>query len=104
MPGATQSDRWQIYRGVLLEAIQSGNIGSSGSLAALQQMRQILGISDEQHYLVLKELCSERENFHLFYPDQQKISHIVRTLLRNPQSLDAVCGRTQLRGDDKGDQ
>jgi hypothetical protein len=104
LPGATQSDRWQIYRGVLLEAIQSRNIGSSGSLAALQQMRQILGISDEQHYLVLKELCSERENFHLFYPDQQKISHIVRTLLRNPQSLDAVCGRTQLRGDDKGDQ
>jgi hypothetical protein len=98
LPGATQNDRWQVYQGVLLEAIQSGNIDFPNTLTTLQQMRQILGISDEQHYIVLRELLDERENFHLFYPNQQQTTHIVRTLLRNPESLDETYERTHLRG------
>jgi len=97
LPGATRQNRLQIYKGVLREAIQAGHVNSASSLDVLKQMRQELDINEEQHYQVLAELGSEKENFHLFYPDTPQTSHNLRTQLRQPQQTDNSRNQTQPR-------
>ncbi|MGH2415279.1 MAG: cyclic nucleotide-binding protein, partial [Microcystaceae cyanobacterium] len=58
------------YKGVLREALEEGYVNSSSSLEVLQQMRQELGISDQEHLIALTELGVEDPD--LLNPNQQR--------------------------------
>ena len=56
VPQVTKQDRVQVYKGVLEESLQSGNMDATNSLKALQGVRQRLEVSEEEHYALLTEL------------------------------------------------
>lgn len=70
LPGFTQKKRHEIYKGVVREALEEGYVNYSNSLQVLQQMRQELGISDEEHREVLEELGIE--DAELLNPNRQR--------------------------------
>lgn len=59
LPGFTHEKRHQAYKGVVQEALAEGYVNYSSSLEVLYQMRQELGISDDEHREVLEELGIE---------------------------------------------
>ena len=56
VPQVTKQDRVRVYKGVLEESLQSGNIEASNSLKSLESVRQRLEVSEEEHYAMLTEL------------------------------------------------
>jgi hypothetical protein len=56
LPGFNQEQGLQLYKGVLREALEQGNTDSASSLEALRQIRQELGMKDDDHFSVLTEL------------------------------------------------
>lgn len=70
LPGFTREKRHQAYKGVVREALEEGYVNYSSSLEVLQQMRQELGITDDEHRLVLEELGIEDPQ--LLNPDRQR--------------------------------
>jgi hypothetical protein len=70
LPGFTREKRHQAYKGVVREALEEGYVNYSSSLEVLQQMRQELGITDDEHRLVLEELGIEDPA--LLNPDRQR--------------------------------
>ncbi|MCW6038436.1 cyclic nucleotide-binding domain-containing protein [Spirulina subsalsa FACHB-351] len=70
LPGFTREKRHQAYKGVVRDALEEGYVNYSSSLEILQQMRQELGITDEEHRIVLEELGIE--NPELLNPDRQR--------------------------------
>lgn len=69
LPGFTREKRHQAYKGVVQEALEEGYVNYASSLEVLQQMRQELGISDDEHRDVLEELGIEDPE--LLDPDRQ---------------------------------
>lgn len=59
LPGFNREKRHEAYKGVVREALEEGYANSSSSLEVLRQMRQELGISDDEHREVLEELGIE---------------------------------------------
>ncbi len=59
VPGFNRVDRVQVYKGVLREALEEGNVGSFESLEVLKDLRQELNVTDEEHYSNLGELGVE---------------------------------------------
>ena len=94
LPGVSQYNRVQIYKGVVQEAIQAGHIDSANSLDLLQNVRHQLKITDHDHFQVLSELVSDRDTLPLLYPTQPEPPQIARTILRDPQ---LNYDKTQLR-------
>ncbi|AIE76240.1 cAMP-binding protein - catabolite gene activator and regulatory subunit of cAMP-dependent protein kinase (plasmid) [Synechocystis sp. PCC 6714] len=70
LPGFTKEKRHQAYKGVVREALEEGYVNYSSSLEVLQQMRQELGITGDEHRLVLEELGIEDPE--LLNPDRQR--------------------------------
>ncbi len=70
LPGFTREKRHQAYKGVVREALEEGYVNYSSSLAILQQMRQELGITDDEHRIVLEELGIEDPE--LLSPNRQR--------------------------------
>lgn len=70
LPGFTREKRHQAYKGVVREALEEGYVNYSSSLEVLQQMRQELGITDDEHRLVLEELGVEDPQ--LLNPDRKR--------------------------------
>lgn len=70
LPGFTREKRHQAYKGVVREALEEGYVNYSSSLEILQQMRQELGITDDEHRIVLEELGVEDPQ--LLNPDRQR--------------------------------
>jgi len=70
LPGFTKENRHQAYKGVVREALEEGYVNYSSSLDILQQMRQELGITDDEHREVLEELGIEDPE--LLNPDRQR--------------------------------
>ena len=70
LPSFTREKRHQAYKGVVREALEEGYVNYSSSLELLQQMRQELGITDDEHRLVLEELGIEDP--HLLNPDRKR--------------------------------
>ncbi|ABB56163.1 cyclic nucleotide-binding domain-containing protein [Synechococcus elongatus] len=70
LPGFTREKRHQAYKGVVREALEEGYINYSSSLEVLQQMRQELGITDDEHRIVLEEVGIEDPS--LLNPDRQR--------------------------------
>lgn len=70
LPGFTREKRHEAYKGVVREALEEGYVNYSSSLAVLQQMRQELGITDDEHRVVLEELGVEDPE--LLSPNRQR--------------------------------
>lgn len=69
LPGFGREQRHEAYKGVVQEALAEGYVNYSSSLEVLQQMRQELGISDDEHREVLEELGVEDPE--LLNPDRK---------------------------------
>jgi CRP-like cAMP-binding protein len=70
LPGFTREKRHQAYKGVVREALEEGYVNYSSSLEILQQMRQELSITDDEHRIVLEELGIEDPE--LLNPDRKR--------------------------------
>jgi CRP-like cAMP-binding protein len=70
LPGFTREKRHQAYKGVVREALQEGYVNTSSSLEVLQQLRQELGVTDDEHRQVLDELGIEDPE--LLDPNRQR--------------------------------
>jgi CRP-like cAMP-binding protein len=70
LPGFTREKRHEAYKGVVREALEEGYVNYSSSLEVLQQLRQELGITDDEHREVLEELGIEDPE--LLNPDRQR--------------------------------
>lgn len=70
LPGFTREKRHQAYKGVVREALEEGYVNYASSLDVLQQMRQELGITDDEHRIVLEELGIEDPQ--LLNPDHKR--------------------------------
>jgi CRP-like cAMP-binding protein len=70
LPGFTREKRHEAYKGVVREALEEGYVNYSSSLGVLQQLRQELGVSNDEHREVLEELGIEDPD--LLNPDRQR--------------------------------
>jgi CRP-like cAMP-binding protein len=70
LPGFTKEKRHEAYKGVVREALEQGYASYSSSLEVLQQLRQELDITDDEHEQVLEELGIEDPE--LLNPDRQR--------------------------------
>lgn len=70
LPGFTREKRHEAYKGVVREALEEGYANYSSSLEVLQQLRQELGVSDDEHREVLEELGIEDPE--LLNPDRKR--------------------------------
>jgi CRP-like cAMP-binding protein len=70
LPGFNREKRHKAYKGVVREALEEGYANYSSSLEVLQQLRQELGIADDEHREVLDELGIEDPE--LLNPDRQR--------------------------------
>ncbi|WP_414545154.1 cyclic nucleotide-binding domain-containing protein [Nostoc sp. CCY0012] len=59
LPGFTKKKRHEAYKGVVREVLEEGYVNYSSSLEVLQQLRQELSITDDEHREVLEELGIE---------------------------------------------
>jgi pSer/pThr/pTyr-binding forkhead associated (FHA) protein len=59
LPGFSRTDRQRVYKGVLQEALEDGNVHTSNSLEVLKDVRKELSVSDDEHYTLLAELGVE---------------------------------------------
>ena len=59
LPGFGGEQRHEAYKGVVREAMAEGYVNAARSLKVLRRMRQELGISDDEHRLLLEELGVE---------------------------------------------
>ena len=65
LPGFTREKIHAAYKGVVREALEEEYVYSS-SLGVLQQLRQELGITDDEHRQVLEEYCEANTDIRLF--------------------------------------
>jgi Cyclic nucleotide-binding domain/4Fe-4S binding domain len=70
LPGFTREKRHTAYKGVVRESLEEGYANYSSSLKVLQQLRQELGITNDEHREVLEELGIEDPE--LLNPDRQR--------------------------------
>ena len=70
LPGFTREKRHTAYKGVVRESLEEGYANYSSSLEVLQQLRQELGITDDEHRQVLEELGIEDPE--LLNPDRKR--------------------------------
>jgi CRP-like cAMP-binding protein len=70
LPGFTKEKRHQAYKGVVRDALEEGYVNYSSSLEVLKQLRQELGVTDDEHRDVLEELGIEDPD--LLNPSRQR--------------------------------
>lgn len=70
LPEFGQEQRHEAYKGVVRDALAEGYVNVASSLEVLRRMRQELGISDDEHRLLLEELGVEDPS--LLDPDQRR--------------------------------
>ncbi|MBC1262131.1 cyclic nucleotide-binding domain-containing protein [Synechococcus sp. BSF8S] len=70
LPSFTREKRQQVYKGVVREALQEGYTNASSSLEVLRQMRREIGITDEEHGLLLETVGVENPD--LLDPDGRR--------------------------------
>ncbi|MGK7872782.1 MAG: cyclic nucleotide-binding domain-containing protein [Xenococcaceae cyanobacterium] len=59
LPGFNREYSLLVYKGMLREALEQGNVDSANSLEVLSQIRQELDIKEEEHFTILTELGIE---------------------------------------------
>lgn len=70
LPGVNRAYGTQVYKGLLKEALEQGNVNSANSLEFLQQIRQELGLKEEEHFEILTEVGIESPD--LLDPSKQR--------------------------------
>jgi hypothetical protein len=70
VPGFSQDQKQQVYKNVLRESLATGQTNSSHSLTMLAELRLQVGVSDDLHHSILKELGIEDPN--LLDPNARK--------------------------------
>jgi CRP-like cAMP-binding protein len=70
LPGFTREKRHQAYKGVVQEALEEGYVNYASSLEILKNMRQEIGMTDDEHRLILEELGVEDPE--LLNPNRQR--------------------------------
>ncbi len=70
LPDFTREKRHEAYKGVVREALEEGYVNYSSSLEVLQQLRQELGVTDDEHREVLEEVGIEDPE--LLNPDRKR--------------------------------
>lgn len=70
LPEFGVQQRHEAYKGVVRDALAEGYVNVASSLEVLRRMRQELGISDDEHRLLLEELGVEDPT--LLDPDQRR--------------------------------
>lgn len=70
LPEFGNDQRHDAYKGVVRDALAEGYVNIASSLDVLRRMRQELGISDDEHRLLLEELGVEDPS--LLDPDQRR--------------------------------
>jgi len=70
LPEFGNDQRHEAYKGVVRDALAEGYVNVASSLEVLRRMRQELGISDDEHRLLLEELGVEDPS--LLDPDQRR--------------------------------
>jgi CRP-like cAMP-binding protein len=88
LPGFSREKRHEAYKGVVREALQEGYVDTASSLEVLQQMRQELDISDDEHREVLEELGIEDPE--LLNPNRQRTLENQIRLSGYQKSLDRL--------------
>ncbi|TAD77462.1 MAG: 4Fe-4S binding protein [Oscillatoriales cyanobacterium] len=77
LPGFTQNQRQEAYKGVLRESLEEGFTDTASSLEVLRQLRQELDISDHDHREILAQLGVEDPA--LLDPNRQRsLENLVR--------------------------
>ncbi|MUG95303.1 hypothetical protein F7734_24235 [Scytonema sp. UIC 10036] len=59
LPSFNRAERGRVYKEVLREALEDGNVSSAESSAALKELRKQLNVTDEEHYNTIAELGVE---------------------------------------------
>ncbi|MGL5033281.1 MAG: 4Fe-4S binding protein, partial [Microcystaceae cyanobacterium] len=94
--GFNREKRHQAYKGVVKESLEEGYVNSGSSLEILKQMRQELGVTDDEHRQVLEELGIEDPE--LLNPHRQwSLENQVR-LNGYQKSLERILRLQQLSG------
>lgn len=69
-PGVSEEQRHRVYKDVLRETIESGRTSSSASLTMLAELRTQVGVTEDQHHAMLRELGVEDPS--LLDPDARR--------------------------------
>ena len=59
LPEFSKESKTQVYKGLLRDQIEQGNVTSADSLEALKSIRLELGVKEEEHFAALNELSVE---------------------------------------------
>jgi hypothetical protein len=87
LPTFSHQYQLQIYQGVLQEAIAEGHMNSSSNLEMLQQLRQKLNITHQDHTNILAELGIHTDRLN---PDAQRKTENTARLSRYQQALELM--------------
>ncbi|MGK7894292.1 MAG: calcium-binding protein [Xenococcus sp. (in: cyanobacteria)] len=66
LPSFNREKSFQVYKGLLRELLEQGNVNSANSLQVLSKIREELDITKDKHFTILTELGTENPN--LLYP------------------------------------
>ena len=96
LPGFTGDKRQEAYKGILRDSLEEGYVNSASSLEVLQQMREELGISEQEHLTILTELGVEDPD--LLDPNQQRSRENQLRLQSFRQRIRGMVGSKRRRG------
>lgn len=97
LPDFSREKRHEAYKGVVREALEEGYMDTASSLEVLQQMRQELDISDDEHREVLEELGIEDPE--LLNPNRRRTLENQIRLSGYQKSLERLMRLQQLQPD-----
>lgn len=95
-PGFSEEQRQGVYKDVLRETIASGRTNSSMSLTMLAELRMQVGVTEDQHHAMLRELGVEDPS--LLDPDARKEQETQLRLDNYTAALQALAARAVEQG------
>ncbi|MGK7941022.1 MAG: cyclic nucleotide-binding domain-containing protein [Crocosphaera sp.] len=96
LPGFTGDKRLEAYKGILRDSLEEGYVNSASSLEVLQNMREELGVSEQEHLTILTELGVEDPD--LLDPNQQRSRENQLRLQSFRQRIRGMVGSKRRRG------
>lgn len=82
LPGATQQDRYRVYKEILQEALVEKLFEPNMSKETLQQLRQKLQLTDEEHDRILAKIIQEQPHLLDLVTSQNTKRGLIKTKLK----------------------